>query len=704
MGIEQIIGIILMIAAFAFLGWNIWRLYKIAKMAAPDDTRYNDYIERLKGMIATPFTQRRCTSKKPYWLGAWEHFFLFWGFIFIQFESIGMMIKTIWPSFSWELIWGQSIQGGFIFWEDLVKTWIILMIIISLIRRFIIKEKTVHNTFDAFLILTFIFFIAFTGYFTNAYEAFAEKSILVKTYAPISMWVSSIFGLKGLSDSGLRILYEISLWLHVLVLYVFMNYLVYSKHIHILGLWPKIFYRNLDENKLKLATIDFEDESVEKWGITHWDELPWTRLIDTFACTECNKCTDQCPANTTGKVLAPGDMIQNMRKMVLSEGRGAIKSGKLAPQEERPGLVLRNDKLEEKYGGKIPEHSDGTWAISEEAIWQCTTCGACMNVCPVYNEHPIDIMEMRRYMVMTEGAMPQELANTFKNIERGYNPWGIGYNKRADWAKDVDIKHISEVENAEYAYFVGCSGSYDDRAIKVSKSMVNILNEAGVSYGFFGIDEVCCGDTARRTGNEYLFDTLAVQNLTNFATYNVKKVIVTCPHGFQTLKHDYPQILEKYRNHPEYKEVFENYEGFEVIHHTQLLDNLIKEGKIKPKKELHKKVTFHDSCYLGRHNGIYEEPRDILKKVGGDFMELDRNHDLAFCCGAGGGMMWMEEQGDRINYNRSEEIVNSGAEVLALGCPFCMTMLDDGIKYFGKEEEIERKDIAEIVWESMQES
>ncbi len=700
MSISQVIGIILMVAAFGYFFWNVWRHYKIAMMAKPDDSRFNNYWERLKGLIVTAFTQIRCTSKKPYWLGAWEHFFLFWGFVFIQFESIGMMIKTVWPSFSWELVWGPSVQGVYVFWEDLVKTWVILMIIVSLIRRFIIREKTLHNTFDAFLILTFIFIIAFTGYLSNGYEIFVEHNEVTAKWAIISLPVLKALGYPY-SESAMEVLNGFSLWLHVLVLYVFLNYLLYSKHMHILGLWPKIFFRNLEDNKLKLEPIDFEDESIEKWGITHWEEIPWTRLLDAYACTECNRCTDQCPANTTGKVLAPGDMIQNLRRMVLKEGREAYRKGELPPQEERHGLVLRNEELQEKYGGEVPHEADGTWIIPEEALWQCTTCGACMNVCPVYNEHPIHIMEMRRYFVMTEGSMPQELANTFKNIERGYNPWGIGYNKRADWAKDVDIKHISEVENPEYLYFVGCAGSFDDRAIKVSKAMVNILNAAGISFGFLGIDEVCCGDTARRAGNEYLFDMLAVQNLMNFATYNVKKIIVTCPHGYQTLKHDYPQILEKYRHHPEYKEVLENYEGFEVVHHTQLINELLAQGKIKPKKEFNKKVTYHDSCYLGRHNNIYEEPRAILKNLGGNYIELDRHHDLAFCCGAGGGMMWVEEKGDRINYNRAQEIINKQPEVLAVGCPFCMTMLDDGIKYYGKEEEIERKDIAEIVWEAI---
>jgi Fe-S oxidoreductase len=319
--------------------------------------------------------------------------------------------------------------------------------------------------------------------------------------------------------------------------------------------------------------------------------------------------------------------------------------------------------------------------ILEDELWACTTCGACMRVCPILIEHIPKIVEMRRNLVLMQSRFPTELSLFFKNLENNYNPWTIGFATRADWAKDLKVKLVSEDKDTEYLYWVGCAGSFDDRAKKVSRALVNILNQAGINFGILGTEEYCCGDAARRSGNEYLAQILIQQNIEVFKKYDIKKVIVSCPHGYNTFKNEYPLFGYK----------------LEVIHHSELILDLITKGKLSSGKKLDKKITYHDSCYLGRYNQIYDTPRKILKDVTSDLLEMELSRERGFCCGAGGGRMWLEEKlGQRINQMRLRQAQETGADVVATACPYCLTMLEDGIKDL-EIKDMKAQDLAEIV-------
>ena len=427
--------------------------------------------------------------------------------------------------------------------------------------------------------------------------------------------------------------------------------------------------------------------------------------MDTYACTECARCSNYCPAYATGKNLSPMQLVHDIRYEMLD--RIALKD-KIA---EREDAVASREAFVASQGGEDPHHPDADLAfaraqlaaakteletmpkmtggrVQEDTLWACTTCGACQEVCPVFIEHPLKIIQMRQNLVLEQEKTPGELQRTFRNIERQSNPWGIANDQRMDWAKDLPVPTIEENPNPEYILWVGCAGAFDSRIIKQTRAMVKILGAAGVDYAVLGHQEACTGDPARRAGNEMLFQALAEQNVETLKSVNAKKVITSCPHCLHTLRHDYPQFGGE----------------FEVIHHTQLIDHLFKDGKLKAEKSPVSTITYHDSCYLGRWNGEFDAPRDVIKAVvapGGDdqrIREMARNKRHGFCCGAGGGRMFMEEHdGERVNVNRTDEVIATEAEAVAVACPFCNIMLTDGMKQRNVEDKIQVLDVAELV-------
>jgi Fe-S oxidoreductase len=415
-----------------------------------------------------------------------------------------------------------------------------------------------------------------------------------------------------------------------------------------------------------LKPINLEDETIEVYGAGDIEQFSWKQLLDGYACTECGRCTSSCPAATVGKSLSPRKIIVEIRRRT---------------SEKAP--LLAEGILEGKSFEKTLIHD----YISDTELWECTTCMACVQECPVMIEHVDSIVDMRRNLVLTESQFPSNLNSVFKSIETNFTPWAFNSADRAKWAEGMDIKTMAEDSNCDVLFWVGCAGSFDNRYKKVTKAFASIMQKANINFRILGNEEKCNGDTARRLGNEYLAQMMIKENIETLNGYGVKKIVTACPHCFHSLKNEYKQFGGNY----------------EVVHHSQFIQNLLDDGSIQLNNgNTETKVTYHDSCYLGRYNGVFDSPRESLKKINGlEIVEMKRSRSKGFCCGAGGGRMFLEdEEGGRINVERTREALETNTGTIASACPFCMTMLTDGVKHFEKTEQVEIKDIAEIILEN----
>jgi Fe-S oxidoreductase len=485
----------------------------------------------------------------------------------------------------------------------------------------------------------------------------------------ISVALSGLFG--GLQKESLEFWYSLFWWGHTLVILGFLIYIPFSKHLHLLGAIPNIFFRRFGPIG-ELTKMDLEDETVETYGVSKIEEFTWKQLLDLYACTECGRCSENCPANLTGKPLSPKLSIHHLKEHLQ-------KKGKLLLTQEGVGVEVSGanptGELAKDLIGDICQHDE---------LWSCTTCGNCMEHCPVFIEHIDKYVDMRRYLVLMESNFTTEVQNVMRNWETNSNPWGLGFATRGDWAKELPVSTLAEDSQVEYLFYVGCAGSFDERAKKISGTLVTLLNAAGVSFGILGAEEKCCGETARRIGNEYLFQSMAGELVEIINGYGVKKIITTCPHGYNCLKNEYPQFGG----------------NWEVYHHSDFLAKLLQDGRVRPELAMDMKLVFHDSCYLGRYHDIYEQPRALLKSVSGlRFSEMARSRNKSFCCGAGGGRMWMEETlgNQKINDARTEQALALEPDIIGVCCPFCTTMFEDGLKAHDMEEKVKVYDIAEIL-------
>jgi Fe-S oxidoreductase len=516
---------------------------------------------------------------------------------------------------------------------------------------------------DAFVIIGLIVVLMIAMLFANGIEI-ALGDIPRSAWTPGSTAIGN--WLAGQPESGLFAWHEGFWWLHALVLLFFLNYLPFSKHLHILAALPNVYLRRLSF-VTDLPRLDFENS--ETFGVSKVTEFTWKQLFDGYACTQCGRCDNNCPAWRTDKPLSPKHIINDAKDNLKLNARPLLASRSWRNLSPAPADT------------ELATPLIGFEQITTDALWACTTCGACMEQCPVFIEHVPKIVDMRRSLVMMESAFPAELTNVFKDLETNGNPYAMAATSRAKWAEGLEVPLLSDKPDAEYLYWVGCAGAFDDRNRRTSRALVRCLQAAGVSYAILGPEEQCCGDSARRLGNEYLFEQIAMANVELLNGYGVKKIITTCPHGLNTLKNEYPA----YGGH------------YELKHHSELLSELLAAGRLPLGANGQPTVTFHDSCYLGRYNQIYDAPRETLRRLGAHLREMPRHSRISFCCGAGGGRMWMEETlGRRINAERTAEALKTGAETIAVACPFCLTMLDDGVKDAGAERVVVR-DIAEIV-------
>ncbi len=635
------------------------------KVAKKKDDRFDNIPTRIGRVLKIAFGQSKLLRDPV--AGA-LHFMIFWGFMIFLLAVLESIIQGFYTPFTFAFI--GPVYSVITFIQEIFDVLVIIVVLLSLYRRFVIKVPRLnvdkHGKYDAAFILILIMVVCISMLGLNA-SLIAQNNFTIheNEYRPISAFLSKIF-FAGPSETTM-LFYEFFWWTHIIVVFSFLNYLPYSKHLHVLSSIPNVFFANLDPIRNTLKPINLEDENAESFGAADIEQLSWKQLLDGYTCTECGRCTSVCPANTVGKSLSPREIIVEIRKRT---------------KDKAPLLV------EGKSEGEVFEKTLVHDYIPDIALWECTTCMACVQECPVMIEHLDSIVDMRRDLVLTESQFPSNLNNVFKSLETNFTPWSFNSADRAEWAEGMNIKTMAEDPNGEILFWVGCAGSFDDRYKKVTKAFATIMQKAGVNFRILGTEEKCNGDTARRLGNEYLAQTLMKENIEVLNNYGVKKIVTACPHCFHSLKNEYPQFGG----------------NFEVKHHTQFIDELISSGKltIKNSAENHK-VTYHDSCYLGRYNEVYDAPRKSLNRISGfDFVEMDRNKSRGFCCGAGGGRMFLEdEEGGRINEERTREALETNADTIASACPFCMTMITDGVKHFDKNEEVFVKDIAEIILENI---
>ena len=651
----------LLIAALIFFARSCYKRFSLVTLGKPEN-RFDNLGLRIWDMLLYAFGQKRVVAK-PFGI---NHFVIFWSFVILLIANGEFLLAGVLPGVSLRLLPG-GISGPLVLLFDLASLLALIGVIIASSRRLFFKPDYLDTayvkgrSFEGFLILGFIALLMLAYFGLHGAEiAMGEEPLA--GYMPLSTFAAKLLLVSPLASS-LAPFASFAWWVHALVLLAFMCFLPLSKHMHILTAIPNCFFQSLDKPNTQPRE---EFKKGERFGVATVDQFTWKDLFDGYACTECGRCQNACPATNTSKPLNPRQVIHAIKTNLLA-------NGPYLQRGEKPVIPL------------IGEESEGS--NTEETIWSCTTCGACIAACPVMIEQMPKIIKMRRHLVENESKFPEELLNLFENMEQRSNPWGIAPSERTKWSSTMEVKPF-EQGKTEYLFYIGCAGSFDSRAKHVTVALATVLNAAGISWGILGKEEKCCGDSLRRLGNEYVFDRMAKENVQLFKEKGITKVITQCPHCFTTLKNDYKQYGIE----------------LEVIHHSELIDRLLKEGKLKLNKQVKElgNIVFHDSCYLGRHNDVYEAPRSVIEAATGNApTELERNRDNSFCCGAGGGRMWMEEFiGERINLNRVGEALEKKPDTICVTCPYCMTMFEDGLKD-KQAGETKVRDIAELVAEGL---
>ena len=655
-------------------------------------------------MVVLAIGQKRLVGRKKERVSGLMHALIFWGFCILLLRSLNLYGEGFVKGFQLPLLGDEYVLGYlYMFLKDIMEGIVLLMVVYAIFRRAVVKPERLHNTWEAYLVLGLIGILMISDllydgarynlimlhnnpdhlhYFNNPH--FGSEFV----WTPVSVGAASL--ISGMNVDTLGHVMIAMFWVHIITQLTFLNILPLGKHFHVITSLPNVFLKSVGYPHDKPKLLDLEDEAAwedESLGINHIHQLSWKQGLDLYTCTECGRCKEVCPTFTTDKPLNLHEFNDNLKSELLENSDNIIKRAKLATRIQQNEGSDQNEEIMAEMAELNSQKQLVGDVIAEDTLWACTTCRACEQVCPVTIEHVPRIVAMRQGQTLMAEAYPQELNPSLKGLERNGNPWGIGYDKRADWADGLGVKLMADDPDVDYLLWIGCAGSFDDRTKKVSVSLVKILQKAGLDFAILGTEEKCTGDFARRVGNEMLYQMMAQENIETLNNYGVKKIIAACPHCLNTLKHEYPQLGGNYQ----------------VIHHSELIAQLVREGKITLSKTLEGGLTYHDPCYLGRYNTIYDQPRSTLTAISQNgLQELNRYGQESFCCGAGGGRMWMEETiGKRINLERSEEIIGKQVANVAVGCPFCLTMIEDGMKELEKEEEIKTQDIAELVAENM---
>ena len=647
--------------------------------------------ERLRNIWVYVFGQKKLLKDKKSGI---IHVLFFYGFILVQFGAIDFMIKGIKPGA--HLPFG-ALYPGFTFIQEIITLVILAAVFFAFYRRYIEKLVRLKRNFKSGLVLIFIGGLMITVLLGNGMNMIWHSHEAAWT-EPVASFVSLAFSWMG--ERAALVAFYVAWWIHLFILLTFLVYVPQSKHAHLIAAPVNVYLHRL-EKEGKLAGLDFEDESQETFGVGKIEDFTQHQLVDLYACVECGRCSSMCPATGTGKVLSPMDLIVKLRDHLTNHGAAVTSKQPWVPTFAFAHTignrlaVASADLGAEEAQVRLSYHPQLIGdVITEEEIWACTTCRNCEDQCPVMNEHVDKIIDLRRYLVLTEGKMDADAQRVMTNIERQGNPWGMSRKEKENWrflrsdARVPTVKELAKAgESFEYLFWVGSMGSFDNRSQKISSALAKLLNEAGVTFAILGNQEKNSGDTARRLGNEFLFQELAAKNISEFEKYGVEKIVTIDPHAYHTFKNEYPDFGLK----------------AEVYHHTELLASLVQEGRLKPRYAVNERITFHDSCYLGRYNDRYDSPREILKSIPGvTLVEMERNRENAMCCGAGGGLMWMEEEtGERINVVRTEQALAVGPSVISSGCPYCLTMLSDGTKAKEVDVKVQTLDVAELLEKSI---
>ncbi|MEW4225505.1 (Fe-S)-binding protein [Rossellomorea marisflavi] len=645
------------------------------------------FKERFQKILVNVFGQKKLLKDKKSGI---IHVMFFYGFILVQFGAIDFIVKGLAPGS--HLPFGP-LYPGFTFFQEIVTLMILVAVVWAFHRRYVEKLVRLKRGFKSGLVLLFIGGLMLSVLVGNGMSLIWHAEELSWT-EPIASIIGGALG--GIGETASVAIFYVAWWIHLLFLLAFLVYVPQSKHAHLIAGPANVYFNRLDPPG-KLKAIDFEDETVESYGVGKIEEFTQTQMIDFYACVECGRCTNMCPATGTGKMLSPMDLIVKLRDNLTNHGAAVTQKKPWVPtfafnhtKGNQLAMTGATAAAEEAASAAAYSPSLIGDVITEEEIWACTTCRNCEDQCPVMNEHVDKIIDLRRYLVLTEGKMDADAQRAMQNIERQGNPWGLNRKERENWREareDVHIPTVKELKKAgeefEFLFWVGSMGSFDNRSQKIALSFAKLMNEAGVKFAILGNKEKNSGDTPRRLGNEFLFQELAGQNIAEFEKNDVKKIVTIDPHAYNIFKNEYTDFgLEA-----------------EVYHHTELLYELVRDGRLKPTYEVRETITFHDSCYLGRYNEVYDPPREILKAISGvKLVEMDRNREKGMCCGAGGGLMWMEEDaGHRVNVSRTEQALAVAPSVISSGCPYCLTMLSDGTKAKEVEETVSTLDVAELL-------